>query len=201
MNEVLHNIQTAIYATTLWEWLGVLSGVLYVVFISFKHIAAWYFALVSSCIYVYLCFISQLYLETGLQFFYVAMAIYGWLQWKKQTTTDEQLIIKWELKKHLINIVISSSLVLITGYLFDNYTKQANPYTDAFSTIFSLAATYMVTKKVLENWIYWIVIDAVCIYLFASRHLYMSSLLFFIYTIIAILGYFKWRSLFNQQLK
>jgi nicotinamide mononucleotide transporter len=85
------------------------------------------------------------------------------------------------------------------GYIFDSYTNQENPYTDAFSTVFSLAATFMVTKKVLENWIYWIVIDAVCIYLFASRGLFLTSILFFFYTIIAVFGFVQWRRQFKLQ--
>jgi len=128
------------------------------------------------------------------------MAIYGWLKWKQDTIESDSRIVQWKFKYHLINILISGSLTIIVGYIFDKYTSQANPYTDAFSTIFSLVATFMVTKKVLENWIYWIIIDAVCIYLFASRGLYLTSLLFLIYTSIAIIGYIQWRKLIKLQI-
>jgi nicotinamide mononucleotide transporter len=199
MLEIIENIKSGIINTSLVEWLGVLSGIIYVILISFKKIGAWIFALISSAIYVYLCYISNLFLETGLQFFYVAMAIYGWLKWKKDQNKNESLLIQWKLKHHLINVVLSGLLTLTVGYIFDKYTSQANPYTDAFSTIFSLVATFMVTKKVVENWIYWIIIDAVCIYLFASRGLYLTSLLFALYTTIAVLGYFQWRKIYKLQ--
>ena len=199
MLEIVQNIKTGFINTSIIEWLGVLTGLLYVILISFKNITAWLFALLSSSIYVYLCFKSNLFLETGLQLFYVAMAIFGWLKWKKDSLENETNIIKWDYRLHLLNILISGSLTFIIGYIFDNFTSQANPYTDAFSTIFSLVATFMVTKKVLENWIYWIFIDAVCIYLFASRGLYLTSLLFILYTTIAVIGYFQWRSLFKLQ--
>ena len=199
MLEIVQNIKTGFINTSIIEWLGVLTGLLYVILISFKNITAWLFALLSSSIYVYLCFISNLFLETGLQLFYVAMAIFGWLKWKKDSLENETNIIKWDYRLHLLNILISGSLTFIIGYIFDNFTSQANPYTDAFSTIFSLVATFMVTKKVLENWIYWIFIDAVCIYLFASRGLYLTSLLFVLYTTIAVIGFFQWRSLFKLQ--
>ena len=199
MLEIIQNIKSGIINTSLVEWLGVLSGIIYVILISFKKIGAWIFALISSAIYVYLCYISNLFLETGLQFFYVAMAIYGWLKWKKDQKENESLLIQWKLKHHLINVVLSGLLTLTVGFIFDKYTAQANPYTDAFSTIFSLVATFMVTKKVIENWIYWIIIDAVCIYLFASRGLYLTSLLFALYTTIAVVGYFKWRKIFKLQ--
>ena len=199
MLEIVQNIKIGFINTSSIEWLGVLTGLLYVILISFKNITAWLFALLSSAIYVYLCFISNLFLETGLQLFYVAMAIFGWLKWKKDSLENETNIIKWDYRLHLLNILISGSLTFIIGYIFDNFTSQANPYTDAFSTIFSLVATFMVTKKVLENWIYWVFIDAVCIYLFASRGLYLTSLLFVLYTTIAVIGFFQWRSLFKLQ--
>ena len=199
MLEIVQNIKIGFINTSIIEWLGVLTGLLYVILISFKNITAWLFALLSSSIYVYLCFISNLFLETGLQLFYVAMAIFGWLKWKKDSLENETNIIKWDYRLHLLNILISGSLTFIIGYIFDNFTSQANPYTDAFSTIFSLVATFMVTKKVLENWIYWVFIDAVCIYLFASRGLYLTSLLFILYTSIAVIGFFQWRSLFILQ--
>jgi nicotinamide mononucleotide transporter len=199
MNDIFQNIKSGFFATSIWEWLGVLTGVLYVVFISYKKIIAWLFALISSTIYVYLCFKSKLFIETGLQFFYVIMAIYGWFKWNSDQTDNHGIIIQWKPKFHLINILISGLLVGLLGYIFDSYTNQANPYTDAFSTVFSLAATFMVTKKVLENWIYWIVIDAVCIYLFASRGLFLTSILFFFYTIIAVFGFVQWRREFKLQ--
>ncbi len=74
-----------------------------------------------------------------------------------------------------------------------------NPYADAFTTVFSLAATFMVTRKVLENWIYWIIIDIVSTYLFASRDLYLSSALFVLYTVIAVFGFFNWSRIYKQQ--
>lgn len=199
MNDILQNIKNGFLETSIWEWMGVISGILYVVFISYKKIIAWLFALISSLIYVYLCFKSQLFIETGLQFFYVIMAIYGWMKWNSAKEEKEANIIRWKNRFHLYNCLISGVLVFVLGYFFDRYTNQANPYTDAFSTVFSLAATFMVTKKVLENWIYWIVIDSVCIYLFSSRGLYLTSLLFFIYTLIAVFGYFQWRKQYQLQ--
>lgn len=198
MESIFNNLSTAFYETSIWEWLGVLSGVLYVIFISYKKMSAWLFACISSLIYIYLCYQSNLYIETGLQFFYLIMGIYGWYAWKKTAVTNA-IIIKWPFNYHLTNGIVSSILVFAVGYFFKHYTQQANPYTDAFTTIFSLAATFMVTKKVLENWIYWIIIDAVCIYLFASRGLYLTSLLFFFYTIIAIFGYRKWLKQYQLQ--
>jgi nicotinamide mononucleotide transporter len=197
--EFQENILQAIFQTSVWEWLAVLSGILYVIFISFKQPIAWFFALINSILYIYLCFISQLYIETGLQFFYVMMAIYGLMSWTNKRISTADKIIRWPKKYHLLNFGISATIALILGLLFDNFTNQAYPYADAFTGVFSLAATFMVTKKVLENWIYWILIDAICIFLFAARDLYLSAVLFFIYTLIAIFGLLHWKKQFKQQ--
>ncbi|TXI83234.1 MAG: nicotinamide riboside transporter PnuC [Crocinitomicaceae bacterium] len=193
MNSILNNIYNSILQTTIWEWFAVASSVLYVILITYKVLAAWIFAALSSLLYIYLCYSNRLYLESILQVFYFAMAIYGWFMWTSDDETKDVTVIQWPLKYHLYNVLISGALMLLFGYIFDNYSNQANPYLDAFTTIFSLMATFMVAKKVLENWIYWIIIDAFSVYLFASRGLYMTSVLFILYTLIAVFGYFQWR--------
>jgi nicotinamide mononucleotide transporter len=197
--DIFENIYKAILTTTIWEWMAVLCGLLYVILISFKKISAWFFAVISSALYIYLCYMSQLYLETGLHVFYLAMGLYGWHEWTEDSKDHIEPIIRWPLKFHLINIVGSTMLMFILGYLFDTYTDQMNPYADAFTTVFSLAATFMITRKVLENWIYWIIINIVNTYLFASRDLYLSSALFVLYTVIAVYGFFNWSRIHKQQ--
>ena len=190
MENILESILRAIQQTSFLEWTAVILGVSYVISITYKKMIAWLFALISSSIYVYLCFSAQLYLESFLQIFYVLTAIYGWLNWRKDTANKK--IISWGFKLNLVNISLSSILTLSIGYSFSKYTNQANPYMDAFTTIFSLIATFMVARKVLENWIYWIIIDAVSIILYSSREFYLTSLLFTIYTLLALFGFIKW---------
>jgi nicotinamide mononucleotide transporter len=180
-----------IAATSLWEWFAVLTGILYVILAARKSILCWPFAIISSLIYIYLCYTSQLYIESVLQVFYLVMGVVGWILWNR--SQDEHSDIKrWSLNAHLLNIVISAAVVFLVGYSFATFTDQANPYFDAFTTIFSLAATFMVTQKVLENWIYWIAIDLVSIFLYADRGYYLTSVLYFVFTILAIVGYFVW---------
>lgn len=133
-----------------------------------------------------------------LQLFYVAMAIVGWLNWKK-SENDQLEIKKWKVNEHLLNIVISGIVAAVLGYLFDKFTNQANPYVDAFTTCYSLSATFMVTKKVLGNWIYWIVIDMVSIYLYAQRDYHLTAVQYGIFTIIAVFGFIAWWNQYKMQ--
>jgi nicotinamide mononucleotide transporter len=196
----LEQIGLEVLNTSLLEWIAVLSSLFYIVFIARKNSVAWFFAFVGSSIYVYLCFISQFYLETILQLFYVSMAIIGWLLWNKKQEIPFK-IIQWRGKQHMVNILISSILTLLLGNFFQVYTDQALPYLDAFTTVFSISATFMVAYKVLENWLYWIVIDIVSMPLYAYRDLNLTVVLFGIYTIVAIFGFVRWRRTFKLQVQ
>ena len=175
-----------------WDWIessAVLMSVLYVFFAAKENIWCWFFGAISAILYTYICFNIKLYAETFLQLFYLIMAVIGYISWKK---TEVSKINQWSVKKHLILILLSIIFVFIVGFLLSIRTDAKMPLVDTFTTVFSVVATILVIKKVLENWLYWIVIDLVSIFLYFERDLHLSSILFMIYTIIAIKGYFSW---------
>ena len=175
-----------------WDWIessAVLMSVLYVFFAAKENIWCWCFGAISAILYTYICFNIKLYAETFLQLFYLIMAVIGYISWKKPEVSK---INQWSVKKHLILILLSIIFVFIVGFLLSIRTDAKMPLVDTFTTVFSVVATILVIKKVLENWLYWIVIDLVSIFLYFERDLYLSSILFMIYTIIAIKGYFSW---------
>ena len=175
-----------------WDWIessAVLMSVLYVFFAAKENIWCWFFGAISAILYTYICFNIKLYAETFLQLFYLIMSVIGYISWKK---TEVSKINQWSVKKHLILILLSIIFVFIVGFLLSIRTDAKMPLVDTFTTVFSVVATILVIKKVLENWLYWIVIDLVSIFLYFERDLHLSSILFMIYTIIAIKGYFSW---------
>ena len=195
---MLDNLIEGIISTSILEWIAVCSSIIYVILAAKKLIYCWLFAFISSALYVYICFTANLYLESVLQLFYVVMAIVGFLLWNRSNSGQ---IIKWPVKYHVINLTLSTITALILGYLFSRFTDQASPYIDASTTVFSLAATFMVTKKVLENWIYWIIIDAISVYLYFSRDLHLTAVLFLVFTILAIAGYMSWNRTSKSELE
>jgi nicotinamide mononucleotide transporter len=197
----LESVYQGILITSIWEWIAVVTGVIYVILASLRNNLCWFFAIVSAGIYIYLCLEGKLYIESVLQLFYVVMAIVGWISWKKpkNSTSNEQDIKVWPIKHHLLNVLISGGIALILGFCFDEFTNQANPYVDAFTTVFSLAATFMVVKKVLENWIYWILIDIVSIFLYHQRGYSLSAVLYFIFTLLAFVGFIAWYRKYKTQ--
>lgn len=180
--------------TSLLEWLGVLSGLVYLILASYRSVLCWFFALISSGIFVYLCYDFKLYIESILQLFYVVMAVVGWISWKSDTSTSKTRIdvITWKPIYHLLNVLASGVIAFVLGWFFKTYTDQANPYLDAFTTVYSLVATFMLARRVLENWIYWIVIDAISVALYASRGLYLTSVQYVLFTGLAAVCLYTW---------
>lgn len=174
------------------ESIAVIFSILYVILAAKENNWCWLSAIVSVSLYIYICYNAKLYLETALQVFYLLMAFYGMWNWHGKTINRTISVTEWSLKNHILILISGTFLTFFLGFYFITYTDAAMPLVDSFTTVFSLFATYMVAKKVLENWIYWIVIDAVSVYLYHSRELEQTALLFIIYTIIAIFGYLVW---------
>ena len=180
------------------EIFAVCSAILYLILAANEDVRCWYAALFSSILYMYIMYTAGLMMESFLQIFYIFMAIYGWYIWSSKINVEQELKIRsWKMQYHLYTITIVTLLAIITGFLLEKYTQAALPFLDAFTTWGAIITTYMVAKKIIENWIYWFVIDSISIYLFISRELYLTSLLFFIYLIIIIFGYRSWMKKLN----
>lgn len=174
---------------------AVVLGIIYVILIAKSKPLGWPFGIIGSLISIYLFVVfAKLYAEAVLYAFYVVAGIYGWIKWKKHDCPDE--VYQQKLSTHIkfigIGVVLSLLLYYSINYLFSEAEK---PLIDSFTTIFSFIATYITAKKWIENWIYWIVIDAVTTYLYFSRGLEIYALLMFAYTIIAVYGYLQWKKL------
>jgi len=183
-------------STVLLEWITFVTALAYVYFAAQKKIVTWLFALISVGLTFYLDIIGKLYIESGLQVFYFAMGIYGWVNWKKESA-NHLPIIRWATKTHVLNIIVSTALSLLIGFLFATYTAQSTPYLDAFTTCFSLAATFMVVKRVIENWIYWIFINVGMVILYLNNGYEILAMQYGLFVLLAIYGYWSW----NKSLK
>jgi nicotinamide mononucleotide transporter len=192
--EFFEELVVGIVNSSIWEWLAVTCNIFYVIFIAQQRIVGWYFGIVGSALYVYINISVNYYIEAQLQLFYIVMAVLGIYFWnKKKGNLPFVRISEWPVKNHLFNISIGLIITFIWGYIFSKYTEQSNPYIDAFTTVFSLTATYLTTRKIASSWLYWIIIDLISIYLYFDKALTLSSLLFFTYSVLAVYGYVKWR--------
>lgn len=205
MTDFTSNIQHAIAAMSGWEVLAVILGVSYLLLAMRNNILCWYAALGSSTIYVFLFWDVSLPMESALSVYYVVMAFYGWWQWRggaAPAVTDlhsHQPIVRWSLPRHAIMISAVLLLSFGSGYLLEKNTQAALPYLDSFTTWGALLTTWMVAKRVLENWLYWIVVDSAAIVLYLDRELYLTALLMAVYVVLVIIGWFQWLPLYRQQ--
>ncbi len=178
----------------IWELVAVLLALAYLILALRESIWCWPAAFVSTVIYTGLFWHVSLLMDSALNVYYMAMAVYGWWIWRaKSESAVVTTITTWPWRWHVITIAIVIVMSAVSGYLLDINTEAAWPYLDSFTTWASVITTYMVAKKVLENWWYWIVIDSVALGLYVERGLYATAFLFVLYLIICVFGYFSWR--------
>jgi nicotinamide mononucleotide transporter len=182
-----------------WEVLAVVLAVGYLVLAIRQNIWCWAVGAVSTVLYLFIMYQSRLYMESLLQLFYLAMAVYGWYSWSRPARGEaggdgELKVTTWPLRRHLFAIGSVLLLVYVSGDLLARYSDAALPHLDSFTTWGAIVATFMVTRKVLENWLYWFVIDAVSIGLYLNRDLFFTAALFGVYLVMIVIGYRSWRA-------
>ena len=185
------------------NWLeitAVIFAILYLILAVKQNILCWIAGIISSVLYFSIMQKAGLYMEAYLQVFYVVMGIYGWSQWSASNASNPSFIVNtWSKYQHMIAISIILALSLLSGFLLERYTDAALPFLDALVSWGAVVATYMVAKKLLENWIYWFVIDATSIFLFIERGLWLSAVLFATYLVIIFFGYQSWNKVRGGQ--
>jgi nicotinamide mononucleotide transporter len=179
------------------EWLAVVMGVIYVLLIMARRRAGWIFGAISSAILMVLAARSRLPMNALLQFSYIVAAVYGWWSWTRAAA--DKPIGMWHARGH--GIALAGCVLLSFGLarLLAMDGVSAFPFTDSLVACVGLFATWLLARMYLENWLYWIVVDAVSIYLYFAQGLVVSSFLYVLYLVIAAVGFCHWLSRFRQQ--
>ncbi len=193
---LFNDIVAAFSAQSGWEWLAAGLGIAYVILAARESIWCWPAAFISTLIYTVLFWEGQLPMQALLNFYYLAMAVYGFWVWRKHSQKEDDLQIhSHSLKFHVLFIVSGLILTaLIGGYLASNPDNRL-PYLDALVTVFSIMTTVLMARKVLENWLYWIVIDSFAIALYWQTGFYVTIIMFLVYLVLAAYGYKNWKKL------
>ena len=182
------------------ETLAVVLAVGYLIFAIKENSWCWCFVFFSAAIYAWIFFDAKLYMVSLLNAYYLLVSVYGWQQWRKGGAQQKILpISRFRPLHHVAVIGVVGLGSLGSGYFLALYTDAQLPYLDSFTTLGSIVATAMVARKILENWLYWIFIDAVSIYLYFSQDLYQTAILFACYVMLAVLGYRTWRKRYLMQ--
>jgi nicotinamide mononucleotide transporter len=160
----------------------------------------WPLAFVSSALYVYVFAGARLYMDAVLNIFFAAMAVYGWYQWRYGGPSHGVLpISRTPSRVHLAALATILLLTLVSGSVLGRYTNQAWPYIDSCIAWASVVTTWLAARKFLENWWYWIAIDALAVPVYINRHLGVTALLFGLYVVLAAIGLRSWSVTYRAQ--
>ena len=199
MDFSLESITAAFAQMSGWEVLATVFGIAYVLLAAKESQWAWPFAFVSTLIYTVIFWDGALVASSILNFYYMIMAVYGFMLWKENEKGETLAISRWSLKHHLVFISLGIVGTLLLGYLTSTYAGAKFAYHDAFVMVFSGIATWMMAKKVLENWLYWMVVDSTAAVLYFKSGYLATIVLFILYVILAFYGYASWRKAYDAE--
>ncbi|MFO1406941.1 MAG: nicotinamide riboside transporter PnuC [Steroidobacteraceae bacterium] len=178
---------------SLIEWLAVALALAYVLLAIRQRRSCWWYAAASSALYVAIFVNAGLPMQALLNGYYVVMAAYGWYTWGRNRPGGEVAVHGWSPSAH---VAVMAALALgAYGYaaLLPDPRGPWVAFSDAWVAAGSMVATWMMARKVLENWLYWVLFDAAAVLLYATQGLYATAGLFIVYVVLAVRGYVEWR--------
>ena len=190
----------------LLEILGVITGIIYL-WLEYKaSIHLWIAGIIMPAIYLFVYYDAGLYADFGINIYYLVIALYGWVAWKTGFTLFGGKKPKKELRishtprytwaKIAVAYVVAQLLI---AFVLIRYTDSSVPWSDSFTTALSIVGMWMLARKYIEQWWVWCVVDVACSALYIYKGLYFTAILYAVYAIIAIFGYFKWKKLMQNE--
>jgi nicotinamide mononucleotide transporter len=194
MPSVLERIGWQVAELSPAEMIGVLLAIAYLLLAIRQNIWCWLCAALSTAIYVYLFIVAKLYMEAVLNAFYFVMALYGWYLWRPGGVRSTDLPVSvWRPRIHVVAVMAIVLAAAGSGFLLQQFTDAALPFIDSLTTFAAIWATFLVARRILENWWYWLAIDAASVVIYWSRDLQLTSLLFVLYVVLVPVGWISWR--------
>ncbi len=179
------------------HWIEIIGAILSLIYLylSIKaKVSLWFFGIISSLFYIVVFYQTKFYADMSLQFYYVFISIYGWRNWKKGGNGNLELpTAKLTAKLSLILFWATILIYFIYFLILSRFTDSTIPKSDALVGALSVVGTWMLAKKLIENWLVWIAADALCVGLYIYKELYPTAILFIIYSVMAIVGYWQWK--------
>jgi nicotinamide mononucleotide transporter len=198
----LQSVVTQFHQTSLLEWVGTISGFICIYLATKASIWNWPISIISVVAYGFLFFENKLYGDTGLQLYFLFTAFYGWYFWlKKKPSEQDKPITLLSFKQWVFAAAATIVLTLLLSLYLKSYTDTDVPYIDGFCTAMSFVAQLMMTRKILENWILWIIVDICYVPLYFHKNLALTAVLYFVLVILAVIGYLDWKKTYREQLQ
>ncbi len=189
---------------TVLELFGTLVGLIYL-WLEYKaSIYLWITGIIMPAIYIFVYYNAGLYADFGINIYYLLAAIYGWLYWTyggKNKETNYLPITHAPTRIYLPLLCTFVVFFIGIAWILIEFTDSNVPWLDSFTTALSIVGMWMLAKKYVEQWLSWILVDIVSSGLYIYKELYLTAGLYFIYTVIAVLGYMKWKKIMTHEQK
>lgn len=178
-------------------------GLLYIWLEYRAHIAVWLVGIIMPALDIYLYFSHGLYGDAGMATYYTVAGIYGFAVWKYgkkrgQKEDEEMPITHMPRRLYLPTLLAFLAIWAATYYVLVTWTNSTVPLQDAFTNALSFVGLWALAQKYVEQWIFWIVVDVVCTYLYIVKGIPFKALLYGLYVVIAVMGYFKWKKMMKD---
>jgi len=180
------------------QWCATIFSLVYIYYAVRNESICFVFGLIGACFWAYESYYNlNLKYDAFLQVFYVFMSIYGIYIWAKGGENQSEKPVDFFGSKANI-LMISGGIVLTVGIFLigQNYLETSRPFIDLLTSVFSILATFLLVYRYIDNWIYWIIVDLIYIYIFWMQGGYLLSIIMVIYTIMAVIGYLNWRKIY-----
>ena len=176
------------------EVAAVLFGIVSVYLSVRENIWSWPTGIVNVTLYVFVFYRARLYADMALQVVYIVISIYGWYEWLYGGRGKTHLAVSRGTRRLAVSlagiVLVGSALV---GTLLARYTNASLPYLDSTTSVTSLIAQWMMARKILENWLVWVAVDVVYIGMFVYKSLVLTAVLYAVFLVLAVMGYFQWK--------
>ena len=178
------------------EIIGALISLLYLRLEYKANIWLWPVGVITPLLYIYIFYVSKLYAVMGINVYYLFASLYGWYCWKKNEQGESGFRIT-RLPLHLIWKLLSifAGLFVLIAWILAAFTDNPIPYGDALTTALSIVAMWMLARKFAEQWLVWLVVNAISAGLYFHLKLYPTSILYLIYAVVSVFGYLRWGKL------
>ena len=181
-------------ATTWLEYIAVFFGIASVVLSRMENIWVYPTGIVNTTIYIYLSVIAGLYAEAGVNFYYTVMSIIGWVLWARKSDGETVLhITRSSRREWLAALAFFAVAWGLLYWVLRTYTDSTVPLADGFASATAYTGMWLMARKKLENWYYWLAVDILASVIYVYKGIYFYALLYGVYVILAISGYVEWR--------
>jgi nicotinamide mononucleotide transporter len=194
LQQIVQQFFEDIHNTSWLEFIAVIFGIASVIYSRMENILVYPVGLVNTSIFIYLYVVHGLYADASVNFYYTVMSIIGWLMWARKKQGKTVLKITGSSTKDWIkSLAFFFTFWFVLFFLLRNYTDSTVPLADSFTSAAAFTGMWLMNKKKLENWTWWIITDLASVPLNFYKHLVFASFQYLVFLILAILGYITWR--------